>query len=160
MEIAQPNEEIHMTRRNPALVSLALLLAAALGPIGSERDAWADEGMWTFDNFPKQLVQRHYGFSPSDAWLDHIRLASVRFNNGGSGAFVSSEGLVMTNHHVGSDCIHELSSSTHDYMAEGFRSEEHTSELQSQSNLVCRLLLEKKKIAHLHRPPAVTAIDT
>src|SRR6267378_2643812 len=120
MEIAQPNEEILMTRRNPALVSLALLLAAALAPIGSERDAWADEGMWTFDNFPKQLVQRHYGFSPSDAWLDHIRLASVRFNNGGSGAFVSSEGLVMTNHHVGSDCIHELSSSTHDYMAEGF----------------------------------------
>ena len=120
MEIAQSNEEIRMTRRNPALVSLALLLAAALAPIGSEQGAWADEGMWTFDNFPKQLVQRHYGFTPTDAWLDHIRLASVRFNNGGSGAFVSSEGLVMTNHHVGSDCIHELSSSTHDYMAEGF----------------------------------------
>src|SRR5437899_10247731 len=119
MEIAQPNEEILMTRRNPALVRLALLLAAALALIGSERGAWADEGMWTFDNFPKQLVQRHYGFSPSDAWLDHIRLASVRFNNGGSGAFVSSEGLVMTNHHVGADCIPELRSSSHDCMAGG-----------------------------------------
>src|SRR3989442_2838658 len=119
MEIAQPNEEIHMTRRNPALVSLALLLAAAFGLIASERSASADEGMWTFDNFPKQLVQRHYGFTPSDAWLDHIRLASVRFNNGGSGALLSSEGLVMTNHHEGSDCIHELKSSTHHYMAQG-----------------------------------------
>jgi hypothetical protein len=109
-----------MTRRNLLVMSFALLLAATLAPMGSGLAAWADEGMWTFNNFPKQLVQQRYGFTPSDTWLDHIRLASVRFNNGGSGAFVSAEGLVMTNHHVGSDCMHELGTPGHDYMAEGF----------------------------------------
>ena len=80
----------------------------------------ADEGMWTYNNFPKQLVQQRYGFLPTDAWLDHVRLASVRFNNGGSGSFVSPGGLVMTNHHVGSECIQELSTAGSDYMANGF----------------------------------------
>jgi len=100
--------------------SLAIALILAIGPLGFERAARADEGMWTYNNFPKHLLEQRYGFSPSDAWLEHLRLSSVRFNNGGSGAFVSPEGLVITNHHVGSDCIQELSSSAHDYMAEGF----------------------------------------
>ncbi|HXE74085.1 MAG TPA: S46 family peptidase [Candidatus Xenobia bacterium] len=80
----------------------------------------ADEGLWTYNNVPRQLLEQRYGFSPSDAWLDHLRLSSVRFNNGGSGSFVSPNGLVMTNHHVGSECIQELSSAEHDYMANGF----------------------------------------
>ena len=102
-----------MMRGKLWLLGLAILLVTALA-------ARADEGMWTFNDFPKQLVQQRYAFTPSDAWLDHVRLSSVRFNNGGSGAFVSPHGLVMTNHHVGSDCIHELGSAAHDYMAEGF----------------------------------------
>ncbi len=102
-----------MMRRNLYRMGVAVLLVAvAVG--------WADEGMWTFNNFPRQIVQQRYGFAPSDAWLDHVRLSSVRFNNGGSGAFVSPEGLVVTNHHVGSDCIHDLGSSAHDYTTEGF----------------------------------------
>ncbi|MGH9803970.1 MAG: S46 family peptidase, partial [Candidatus Acidiferrales bacterium] len=80
----------------------------------------ADEGMWTYNNFPKKLLEERYGFAPSDAWLDHLRLASVRFNNGGSGSFASPEGLVITNHHVGTDCIQKLSSAEHDYTATGF----------------------------------------
>ncbi|HEX2712923.1 MAG TPA: S46 family peptidase, partial [Candidatus Acidoferrales bacterium] len=88
--------------------------------LGAALTARADEGMWTFNNFPKPLVERRYSFTPSDAWLDHLRLSSVRFNNGGSGALVGPDGLVMTNHHVGSDCIHDLSSAAQDYMAEGF----------------------------------------
>src|SRR5262245_12457278 len=112
-KIAQSVKETGMTRRLLSLAILAIPFAAALA-------ARADEGMWTFNHFPKQIVEQHYGFAPSDAWLDHVRLSSLRFNNGGSGAFVSPEGLVMTNHHVGSDCIHELGSAMHDYMAEGF----------------------------------------
>ncbi len=103
---------------------LVLLLPAALVALV----AAADEGMWTYNNFPKQMVQQRYGFSPSDAWLDHLRLSSVRFNNGGSGSFASADGLVITNHHVGLDCIHELSSAEHDYVAEGFYAAGHAQE--------------------------------
>ena len=101
-----------MILRRSILAGLILFVAAA--------GATADEGMWTYNNFPKRLVEESYGFAPSDAWLDHLRLASVRFNNGGSGSFVSPEGLVITNHHVGSDCIQKLSSAEHDYMTSGF----------------------------------------
>jgi len=95
---------------------VACVLVAALAALA----VWADEGLWTYNNFPTQLVEQRYQFSPSDPWLDHLRLSSVRFNNGGSGSFVGPNGLVMTNHHVGSDCIQELSSAEHDYMADGF----------------------------------------
>ncbi len=60
----------------------------------------AEEGMWTFDNPPLKLLQAKYGFTPTQAWLDHIRLSSVRLNDGGSGSFVSPDGLLLTNHHV------------------------------------------------------------
>ncbi len=66
----------------------------------------ADEGMWLYNNPPLDRIEKAYGFRPSQQWLDHLRLSSVRFNNGGSGSFVSADGLVMTNHHVGSECIH------------------------------------------------------
>jgi hypothetical protein len=82
----------------------------------------ADEGMWLFDHFPKEQVERKYGFKVSDEFLSHLEHASVRFNNGGSGSFVSSSGLLFTNHHVGQDCIEKLSSAEHDYMANGFQS--------------------------------------
>ena len=57
-------------------------------------------GMWTFDNPPRKQLQEKYGFSVTQQWLDHVRLSSVRFNDGGSGSFVSPMGLVLTNHHV------------------------------------------------------------
>lgn len=80
----------------------------------------ADEGMWTFDNVPVHLIQQQYGFTPDQAWLDRVRLASVRFMDGGSGSFVSADGLVITNHHVGLDCIQNLSSEGNDYVVKGF----------------------------------------
>ncbi len=88
----------------------------------------AEEGMWTFNDFPKAQVKQRYGFEPMQAWLDHVRLASVRFNNGGSGSFISPHGLVMTNHHVGSECIHNLSTAEHDYMQNGFYAPTRTDE--------------------------------
>ena len=80
----------------------------------------ADEGMWLFNAFPKARVKAKYGFEPTQAWLDHVRLSSVRFNNGGSGSFVSPYGLAFTNHHVGQPCIQQLSTGSKDYMKTGF----------------------------------------
>ncbi len=82
--------------------------------------AIADEGMWLYNAFPKERVQKQYGFLPTQEWLDHLQLSSVRFNNGGSGSFVSADGLAFTNHHVGADCIQKLASSGADYMRGGF----------------------------------------
>jgi hypothetical protein len=82
--------------------------------------ALADEGMWLFDHFPKEQILKAYGFTVTDDFLRHLERSSVRFNNGGSGSFVSPHGLLFTNHHVGMDCIQKLSSADHDYMANGF----------------------------------------
>jgi hypothetical protein len=91
---------------------LSYVLTASLAP--------ADEGMWLYNAFPKDKVKGKYGFEPTQQWLDHIRLSSVRFNNGGSGSFVSPDGLTFTNHHVGAACIQELSTGGKDYMKTGF----------------------------------------
>ncbi len=106
-----------------AIGALFLLCAVAI----------ADEGMWPFNAVPKQVLQQRYGFTPSDAWLNHLQLSSVRFNNGGSGSFVGRNGLVMTNHHVASECIHELSSAGKDYMAEGYYAESAAKEAKCPS---------------------------
>jgi hypothetical protein len=82
--------------------------------------ASADEGMWVFNNLPRQQLKQKYDFEPTDAWLENVMKSSVRFNSGGSGSFVSSTGLVLTNHHVGADTLHKVSSAEHDYYKEGF----------------------------------------
>ncbi len=105
-----------MTRPSCLLVASLVML----GAVTSARAASADEGMWTFDNPPAKKLDEDHGFSPDQSWYDHVRLASVRFNNGGSGSFVSGKGLVMTNHHVGLDCIQKLSSETSDHVENGF----------------------------------------
>ncbi len=100
----------------------ALILAVA-APL-----ALADEGMWLFNAFPKEKVKAQYGFLPTQEWLDHVRQSSVRFNNGGSGSFVSADGLTFTNHHVGADCIQKLSKAGTDYMKTGFYARTHADE--------------------------------
>src|ERR1035441_7050796 len=94
---------------------IIVLITALATPL-----ALPDEGMWLYNAFPKDRVQKQYGFLPSQEWLDHLRLSSVRFNNGGSGSFVSADGLAFTNHHVGADCIGKLATSGADYMKTGF----------------------------------------
>jgi hypothetical protein len=80
----------------------------------------ADEGMWTFDNLPVKLLKDHYGFAPTPEWIEHLQRASVRFNDGGSGAFVSKDGLVLTNHHVALGQLQKMSTPGTDYVKEGF----------------------------------------
>ena len=99
-----------MIQRSLALFLLVFLSAAAV----------ADEGMWLFNAAPKQKIKAKYGFEPTDQWLDHVRLSSVRFNSGGSGSFVSADGLTFTNHHVGAGCVQSLSTGGKDYMKAGF----------------------------------------
>src|SRR5713101_5964322 len=93
----------------------AFCLAAAL-PLAAR----ADEGMWTFDNFPSAKVAKKYGFSPDAKWLSEAQLSSVRLAGGCSGSFVSPEGLVMTNHHCAHSCIEQLSTKDKDFVKEGF----------------------------------------
>jgi hypothetical protein len=82
--------------------------------------ATADEGMWLYNAPPKDRIKSKYGFEVTQQWLDHVRLSSVRFNNGGSGSFVSPDGLTFTNHHVGAGCVQQLSTQGHDYIKTGF----------------------------------------
>jgi hypothetical protein len=85
---------------------------------GTGKSALADEGMWLFNGVPKTTIKSKHGFEPDQAWLDHLRLASVRM--GDSGAFVSPEGLILTNHHVGRNCIIRVSTVDKDLMKTGF----------------------------------------
>lgn len=80
----------------------------------------ADEGLWLFNNPPRKLLKETYQFDVTDSWLEHLQKASVRFNSGGSGSFISADGLVMTNHHVGADAIQKLSTAENDYLKNGF----------------------------------------
>lgn len=93
-------------------------LAVLLCLLGTS--AFADEGLWLFNAVPKDKIKSRYGYEVKDAWLDHVRESSVRFNNGGSGSFVSANGLAFTNHHVASDCLSKLGTSEKDYIKTGF----------------------------------------
>ena len=79
-----------------------------------------DEGMYLFNDLPLELLEKRHGFRPDQAWADHLRLSSVRFNSGGSGSFISSNGLVLTNHHVASDTLHKLSTPERNLIDDGF----------------------------------------
>src|SRR5580693_8219564 len=99
---------------------LATLAAAALVFVAFDEAAQADEGMWTFDNFPSKTVGVKYGFAPSPDWLNHVRLSSLRIAGGCSASFISPQGLVMTNHHCVVDCVEQLSTPQQNLVESGF----------------------------------------
>ena len=82
--------------------------------------SWADEGMWLLTQPPRQLLKERHGFDPTAEWLDHLRLSSIKFGTGGSAEFVSEEGLILSNHHVGRGAVQRLSTAEHNYIRDGF----------------------------------------
>lgn len=90
----------------------------------------ADEGMWLMNQPPRQLLRERYGFEATEAWLEHAQKASARVGGGGSGSFVSEDGLLISNHHVGSHDIYKLSTTNHNYLRDGFYARTQAGELR------------------------------
>jgi len=108
----------------------AALLLALFSISALNIPALAEEGMWTFNNVPREEIKKKYGFEVTDEWLKNVRLASVRFNNGGSGSFVSASGLVLTNYHIVEDFVTEVSTPEKDYAKNGFVAKTRADELK------------------------------
>jgi len=112
-----------MRLRRPGFCCLAMSVAAST--------VFADEGMWTFDNLPVKQLQEKYQFVASKQWLQHLQLSSVRLADGGSGSFVSPEGLLLTNHHVARGQLQKSSTPEHDYIRDGFYAHTRDAEIKS-----------------------------
>src|SRR5919109_1628379 len=89
--------------------------------------------MWPYNNVPRADIKRKYGFDITDDWLKKVQLASVRFNNGGSGSFVSPNGLVLTNYHIVEDIVGEVSTPEKDYAKQGFLARTRAEEIKAPS---------------------------
>ncbi len=117
----------------------ALVTLAAIAAI-------ADEGMWTYDNPPLKQLESKYNFKvPNKPWLSHLRLASVRLNDGGSGSFVSQQGLLLTNHHVALGQLQKNSTAQHDYVKNGFYAATQAEEMKSP-DLEVNVLMSSENI--------------
>ena len=137
-----------MSRRT--LTSLCLVTLFLLGHTATLR---ADEGMWTFDNLPLDQLRERYGFTPTQEWLDHLRLSSVRVG-GASGSFVSGDGLVMTNMHVALGYVQSLSGADADYVTNGFYAPTRDDE-PTAPNLEASVLVSMEEVtARVHATAA------
>src|SRR5690349_17815278 len=104
---------------------IALLTVAAASVVR------ADEGMWLFNKPPLKQLKENYQFEPPPQWLEHLQKSSVRFNSGGSGSFVSPNGLAITNHHVGLDTLQKISSEKNNYVRDGFYAKSQKDEVKA-----------------------------
>src|SRR6185295_6204568 len=102
--------------------------------------AIADEGMWTFDNFPKATVKQQYGVDIDDVWLGRLQRSIARLEGGCTGSFVSPDGLVLTNHHCAMECVGDLSSAGDNFVENGFNSGSRAGERQCPSGIVSVLV--------------------
>lgn len=110
---------------------LQLRCSALIFLVGMITSAKADEGMWLFNAPPLKQLEEKYQFEPTPQWLEHLQKASVRFNSGGSGSFVSATALVITNHHVGADTLQKMSDAQHNYLRDGFYAKTQAEEIKS-----------------------------
>ena len=125
--------------------TLTALLLAVSGLAVFEFRVQADEGMWTFDNPPLTQLREKYQFTPTPAWLDHLRLSSIRLEDGGSGSFVSPRGLLLTNHHVALGQLQKASTPQKNYVADGFYAKTSAEELKS-TDLEVNVLMSMENV--------------
>ena len=125
------------------LMRVFLLAMACLGA----PPAFADEGMWTFDNFPSNSVQQLQGANLTPAWLDHVRLSTIRLTNC-TASFVSPQGLMLTNHHCVESCLAELSSKDRSLVELGFIAAERTAEQHCPAQLA-DVLIATENVTHI-----------
>jgi hypothetical protein len=130
--------------------------SAALSPFAPR--AVFDEGMWTFDNLPLATLKEKFGFVPTQEWLDNVRLSSVRFNDGGSGSFVSPNGLVMTNHHVAAGQLGKLSTKERDLLATGYYADKPEKELKC-ADLELNVLVSMENVSERVNAAAKSAAN-
>ncbi len=136
-------------------IPLVVVFLAAVSIVAATA-AWADEGMWLFGQPPRKLLQERYGFDPSDAWLGHLQRSAIRFP-GGSGSFVSADGLVMTNHHIGEGPLQDLSTKGHDLLKSGYYARTRGDELKCP-NMELNVLVSVEDVTE-RVGAAVTATD-
>jgi hypothetical protein len=114
-----------MKRRTLTILLLALGLAVSVSHLSLR----ADEGFWTYNMIPKADIKAACGFGVTDEWVKHLQLSSVRFG-GTSGSFISPDGLVLTNHHVGLGAVTRLSTPEKDYVKNGYYAATRDAELK------------------------------
>jgi len=127
-EIPRGRGNSYGPHENEVIVKKHFFAALAAASLCTATAALADEGMWTFDNFPSAAVKAKYGVTIDQPWLDNVRGASVRLSSGCSASVVTKDGLVLTNHHCVRDCAQNLSNARVDYVRDGFRTAARTDE--------------------------------
>ncbi|MCB0411149.1 MAG: S46 family peptidase, partial [Bdellovibrionales bacterium] len=127
-------------------LSIAAILLAGIGS-----SSFAEEGMWTLDDLPTKAIQSKYGVKLDDAWAKKVMQSSVRLGNGCSGSFVSSDGLVMTNHHCSRGCIFQLSTAKKNLLEEGFYAAKPSEEKQCPALEISRLNEIKDVTKEVHK---------
>ena len=105
-------------------------------------NTFADEGMWTFDNFPSAAVKQKYGVEVSDAWLQRVQRSVTRLT-GCTGSFISGDGLVLTNHHCVMECLSELSGPQQDYVERGYSTRSRTEERKCPTEILSVLFAQE-----------------